>query len=79
MASKKVDSLVDIQNAFVELFSDKDIFPFPKKYQKLVAALVMDPDLEFITCISNMAPGCDMDSLSTAIYNVYSYMDEAVR
>ena len=65
--------------AYVELFNDKDIFPFPKKYQKLVAALVMDPDLQFITAISNQVPGCDMDSLSTAIYNVYSYIDEAVR
>ena len=62
-----------------DLFADKDYFPFPKKYVRFACALVMDPQLQLVTAVASMTPGPDMDALSTAIFNVFSYMDEAVR
>ncbi|CAL6017332.1 GTPase-activator_protein [Hexamita inflata] len=76
---KKNDNSLDQQQQFLDLFSDKDYFPFPKKYNRLVCALTMDPQLQFMTAISNSTPGCDMDSVSTAIYNLFAYLDDAIR
>lgn len=63
----------------MDLFSDKDYFPFPKKYIRLACALTMDPQLLFITAIAKIAPGSEHDNISTAIYNIYSYLDAAIR
>lgn len=69
----------EVQQQFMDLFSDKDYFPFPKKYIRLACALTMDPQLLFITAIAKIAPGSEHDNISTAIYNIYSYLDAAIR
>ena len=69
----------EAQQQFMDLFSDKDYFPFPKKYIRLACALTMDPQLFFITAIAKIAPGSEHDNISTAIYNIYSYLDAAIR
>lgn len=45
----------------------------------MVCAATMDQRMTLISSLANIIPGCDQDNLSTAIYDMYSYLDDAVR
>lgn len=39
----------------------------------------MDQKMTLISGLANIIPGCDQDNLSNAIYDMYSYLDDAIR